>query len=47
MVAAVIAWNRNPLVIIRPKKTGGVICAVAMRWATTSRTDQPAHRDGR
>src|SRR4051812_33856801 len=46
MPAAVIASKRKPLAIIRPKNFGGVIRAVAIRCATTSRTDHPAHSDG-
>ena len=36
----------KPLPMILAKNAGGVIMALAVMWATTSRTDQPPHSDG-
>ena len=47
MLPAVIAWNRNLLAMSLPTNAGGVSWAVEIRWATTWRTDHPAHSDGR
>src|SRR5262245_14278176 len=41
-----IAAKSKRLAIIAPKNFGGVICAVAIMCASTSRLDQPAASDG-
>ena len=46
MSLRVRAWKLKPVPINLPKKRGGVISAVAIMCATTSRTVQPVHSDG-